>query len=134
MAHGSSIAESRGMSRDHRKLRVFHQADSLVIDIYKSTQHFPREETYGLQAQLRRAAVSTAANIVEGSARRGEGEYLNFLNMAAGSATEVRYLIDLSQRLGFMTGPDAQCLEPRCAALIAGLIRLIDSLSHTVSL
>jgi four helix bundle protein len=72
------------MSRDYRKLRVFHQADSLVIDIYKITRRFPREETYGLQSQLRRAAISSAANIVDGSARRAEGEYLNFLNIAAG--------------------------------------------------
>ena len=117
------------MGRDHRKLRVFHQADALVMAIYKSTQSFPREETYGLRAQLRRAAVSTAANIVEGSARRGEGEYLNFLNMAAGSACEVRYLIDVSRRLGFMRVPDAKDLDPRCAKLVAGLFHLIVSLS-----
>jgi four helix bundle protein len=107
------------MSRDYRKLRVFHQADSLVMDIYKRTKHFPREEIYGLQSQLRRGAVSSAANIVEGSARRGEGEYLNFLNIAAGSATEVRYLIDLCRRLGFIEQRDASDLETRYDQLIA---------------
>ena len=117
------------MSRDYRKLRVFHQADSLVIDIYKYTKHFPREETYGLQSQLRRGAVSSAANIVEGSARRGEGEYLSFLNIAAASATEVRYLINVSRRLGFMEQREADDLESRYDQLIAGLIRLIASLT-----
>src|SRR5947207_12083678 len=77
---------ARSMSRDYRKLRVFHQADSLVMDMYKCTKYFPREEIYGLTAQLRRGAVSSAANIVEGCARRGEGEYLNFLTIAAASA------------------------------------------------
>jgi four helix bundle protein len=95
------------MSRDHRKLRVFNEADSLVVHIYRCTHEFPREEMYGLRAQLRRAAVSTAANIVEGCARRSEREYLNFLNMSAGSASEARYLIDLSHRLGFLKPEDA---------------------------
>jgi len=117
------------VARDHRKLRVFQQADALVIAIYKCTQGFSRDEMYGLQAQLRRGAVSTAANIVEGSARRGEGEYLSFLNIAAGSAAEVRYLIDVSRRLGFMRVPDAEGLDPQCARLVAGLLHLIASLS-----
>jgi four helix bundle protein len=100
------------------------------MDIYKNSQHFPREETYGLRAQLRRAAVSTAANIVEGSARRGEAEYLNFLNVAVGSASETRYLLDVSRRLGFMKSKDAEELDPRCGQLIGGLVQLIASIRN----
>jgi four helix bundle protein len=121
------------MSRDHRKLRIFEMADSLVIDIYPATKDFPPEERYGLQAQIRRAAVSTATNIVEGCARRSEREYRNFLNVATGSASEVRYLIDVSQRLGFLTARRAKEFDPRCRELIGSLVRLMESLGPDAS-
>ena len=66
--------------RDHTKLRAFELADQLAVCIYKETRSFPREEMFGLTSQLRRAAVSIASNIVEGSARFSEAEYLHFLN------------------------------------------------------
>lgn len=117
------------MPRDHRKLRVFHIADALILDIYRETRSFPIDERFGLQAQIRRAAVSTAANIVEGSARRSDRDYSNFLNIATGSASEVRYLIDLATRLGFLSERVAKGLDPRCRELVASLVRLVDSLS-----
>ena len=117
------------MSRDHRTLRVFGIADALVIAIYQATRAFPVEERYGLQAQIRRAAVSVATNIVEGCARRSEREYLNFLNIATGSAAEMRYLCDLSHRLGFLVAELANDLEPRCRELVGSLVRLMDSVN-----
>jgi len=117
------------MSRDHRKLRVFALADGLVTKIYPLTQHFPATERFGLQMQLRRAAVSAACNIVEGCARRGTNEYLNFLNIAAGSASETRYLVDVSCRLGFMGEEEGQAAIARYTELAAGLEALIQSLS-----
>jgi four helix bundle protein len=116
------------MSRDHRKLRVFTPADQLVIDVYRASVDFPASERYGLQGQLRKAAVSSAANIVEGPARRTQREYLNFLNIAAGSAAEARYLADVSGRLAFIVAADCRRLEAGYKELCAGLKALVDSL------
>jgi four helix bundle protein len=87
--------------QDHRKLKVFSMADDLVADIYEYTATFPKEERYGLQSQIRRAAVSVPTNIVEGCTRRSGRELAQFISVALGSASEVRYLLELSQRLGF---------------------------------
>ena len=118
------------MARDHRKLDVFHLADRAVIDVYPATSRFPDEERYGLVKQIRRAAVSVPCNIVEGCARRGEAEYLHFLHIAAGSANEARYLLDLSQRLGLLSAAQLKPLCERYTQLIAKLQALINSLSR----
>ena len=116
------------MSRDHRKLRVFAMSDALVVDIYKATKTFPADERFGLQSQMRRAAVSAVSNIVEGSARRTTGEYVNFLNVANGSAAEVRYLVDLSERLGYLPAASRERLFLGYSDLMKGLQKLISSL------
>jgi four helix bundle protein len=88
------------MSRDHRNLRVFHQAHKLTLAIYQHTRDFPRDEWFGIRARIRRAAVSVPSNVVEGSARTGEKDYLRFLHIALGSACEVKYLASLTSELG----------------------------------
>ena len=109
------------MSRDYRTLRVFALADTLALDIYQATRDFPRTEQFGLQAQIRCAAVSAVANIVEGSARRTGSEYVNFLSVAHGSAAEACYLVDLALRLKFIKPDVATKLGERYTTLLKGL-------------
>ena len=116
------------MSRDFRKLHVFQIADELLLRVYRISS-FPRDERFSLQAQLRRAALSTSTNIVEGSARRTTRDFLNFINIAAGSATEARYLSDVSGRLGFIPERDATDLVGRYTELAARLQALLVSLA-----
>ena len=116
------------MARDHRRLRVFQEAHELIIAIYQETRNFPRDEWFGMRAQLRRAAVSIPSNIVEGSARRGIRESVNFLNMSRGSAGEVAYLVSLASELGYLSPTASQLLQHKCDRLIPQLESLIQKL------
>ena len=77
--------------RDHTKLRAFELADEVALQIYQVTADFPKEERYGLTAQMRRAAVSVPSNIVEGCARDSQADYLSFLYVVFGSLRELHY-------------------------------------------
>lgn len=121
------------MSRDHRKLRAFELADELVVHVYQVTRTFPREEIYALTSQLRRAAYSVPANIVEGCGRNSERDFLRFLDNALGSIREVGYFLHLAQRLGYL---DEQTASPilahhdEAARVLAGLIASLRPNHH----
>jgi four helix bundle protein len=107
---------------------VFQAAHTLAISIYKETRDFPRDEWYGLRAQLRRAAVSTVSNIVEGNARRGTLEYVNFLNIARGSAAEAEYLVLVASELGYLSITVGASLRREYAQLIPQLESLVQKM------
>lgn len=86
--------------------------DQLDILVYKTTVSFPKEEMFGLTSQVRRAAVSVASNIGEGSARFSESEYIRFLEIAYGFAREEEYQIGLAYRLGFLSIVEQETLLP----------------------
>jgi len=92
--------------RDFRKLKVWQKAHELVLDAYRVTVGFPREELYGLTTQLRRASVSIPANIAEGCGREGEAELRRFLRMGLGSANELEYHLLLAKELRFLSLED----------------------------
>lgn len=76
--------------RDYTKIDAWRLADDLTVAVYERTRAFPREELYGLTSQLRRAASSVPANIVEGSARDTKRDYLHFLYIARASLSETQ--------------------------------------------
>lgn len=117
------------MARDHHKLRVFEIADSLVVDVYRITVQLPPEERYGLQSQVRRATVSAAVNMVEGCARRTTRDYVHFMTVALGSASEARYLLELALRLSFIDAADHAPLDARFRELIRSLNKLVEALA-----
>lgn len=91
------------MGEGFRQLLVWQRAMELVVGTYAASQQFPREERYGITAQLRSSAVSVPANIAEVKARGGAGEFQHFLNIARGSLAELEMLVELSRRLGYLS-------------------------------
>lgn len=92
----------------YRRLIVWQKADELAFQIYLITKAFPREEIFGIISQMRRAALSVPANLVEGYARSSKKEKIQFYMIARGSLTELEYFIDFSLRLKYLL--DAQHL------------------------
>jgi four helix bundle protein len=88
---------------DFRKLDVLTKAHVLALDVYKSTASFPRDETFGLTSQARRAAASIGSNLAEGSGRDSDRE---LARIALGSASELEYQLLLARDLGFLSGDD----------------------------
>ncbi len=114
--------------RDHRRLRAFDLADQVALETYRLTKSFPREEVYGLIAQMRRAAVSIPSNIVEGCARESRAEYLRFLEISFGSARELGYQASLAERLGYFGKEEGSAFLGKfdeCEKVLAALIRSV---------
>ena len=116
------------MSRDIAKLRVFQEADDVVLAIYRVTRLLPSDERFGLVAQIRRAAVSVPCNLVEGSARTTTRHFLQFVEVALGSGSEVRYLLALAVRLGYLEASAVEPINSRYASIIKSLQKLLVSL------
>ena len=114
--------------RDHTKLKVFEMAHALVRDVYTCTSRFPSEEKFGLVSQLRRAAVSVPTNLVEGCSRHTTRDFAHFVTIALGSASEVRYLVQLSAELDFLPAADRERLEPRYDELVKALSGFLSKL------
>ena len=81
--------------KDFRQLKVWEKAHSLTLKIYELSNHFPKEETFGITNQIRRACASTPTNIAEGCGRNGDAELSRFFSIASGSASELEYLFQL---------------------------------------
>ncbi|RPI24949.1 MAG: four helix bundle protein [Acidobacteria bacterium] len=97
------MADERAKARSFSELIVWQKAHCFVLAVYRLTATFPKQETYGLAMQMRRAAVSIPANIAEGFRRRGKSEKARFMNIAESSLEESRYYLILTDDLGYGT-------------------------------
>ena len=91
----------------HYRLEVWQEAMRLVRSVYASSDQMPDKERFGLQSQLRRAAISVPSNIAEGAARGGKVEYARFLQIARGSLMELDTQLWLCQELGYFSYDEA---------------------------
>jgi four helix bundle protein len=115
--------------RDYTKIEAWRLADDLTVALYECTRFFPREEIYGLTSQLRRAAYSVPANIVEGASRESKKDYLHFLYIARGSLSETQYFVHLARRLDYLSLDEADALQQQTKmtfACLHGLIRAVE--------
>ena len=112
--------------KPHKRLIAWQRAIDFVEAMYRLTERFPKEEQFGLVAQLRRASVSIASNIAEGAARKTTKEHIQFFYVVRGSVSEVDTQIEIAHRLNFISSEQRratlQALD-EIARLMAGLIR-----------
>ena len=114
--------------RPHEKLDVWKKSIDLVVDVYRATEAFPKDEKFGLTSQLRRAAVSIPANIAEGAARRSDKEFCYFLSNSQGSASEVETELLIARKLNYL--PETRYKELNSSLDEIG--RMLTGLTHHV--
>ncbi len=112
--------------QDFRKLRVWRAAHSYALLVYRVTAAFPRDERFGLTSQLRRAAVSIAANIAEGCGRGSDADARRHFQIALGSGCEALSLTLLARDLVILTGDQFAALESQLGPVRRMLVRLIQ--------
>ena len=98
--------ENRKPAKSFKELIVWQKAHRLVLNVYKATKSFPKEEMYGLTSQLRRSSVSIAANIAEGFKKKGSADKLRFMNISQGSLSETDYHLLLANDLEYFNTND----------------------------
>ena len=115
--------------KSYRELTTWQKAMDLVVQVYKMSRSFPREEAFGLTSQLRRAAVSIPSNIAEGQGRGSPKDFKRFLAIAYGSLQETETQIMLAHRIGYLQDAHQAQLLTQCAEVG----KLINGLSQSVS-
>ena len=117
------------MARDRTKLKVFHLADQLAVMVHRTTRVFPTAER-DVRSQLRRAALSVPSNIAEGAARRGRADYLRFLDIALGSASEADYLLDFCLEVDLLGTPAHGDCRNCTQQVVRALQKLIEAVEQ----
>jgi four helix bundle protein len=91
---------------NHKDLILWQKSMNLAVRVYNLSQNLPRNETFGLVVQMRRAGSSIPSNIAEGSARKSTREFVHFLHIARGSMAELETQLLLGQRIGYLTADE----------------------------
>lgn len=109
------------ISLGYKKLIAWQKADLLAKEIYKITYNFPKDEVFGITSQIRRAALSVPANIIEGYARINKNHFRNFLSISLGSLAELEYFLGFSFEQKYMSKQDfenIQTLKEECGRIL----------------
>ena len=120
-----------GEIKGFEDLKVWQKSHELVLEVYKVIQLFPSDEKFGLTSQIRRSAVSVAANIVEGSKRQHLKEYIQMLYIAQGSLSETNYYLLLAKDLNYLTDKNYQEFfnhGEEIGKMLSGLINSLKNL------
>jgi four helix bundle protein len=117
--------------RDYRDLIVWKEAMEIAELVYSLTRSFPREEMFGMAAQMRRSAVSIPCNIPEGYGRAQRKAFIQFLRIAQGSLKELETQVLLSGRVGLLVPGRVDEVMSRCQKLGRRLVRFVRSLDST---
>jgi four helix bundle protein len=118
----------------YERFQAWQTCHELTQAVYRTTQRWPQNELYGLTAQARRAAFSAAANIAEGSAKRGAREFRRDLDISLGSLSELSYIFLLAKDLGLLHQEEFASLDPlrdRAGKLVWGLCRSLTKTGGT---
>jgi four helix bundle protein len=114
--------------KNYKNLVVWKKAHETVVDVYKVSKYFPKEEQYGLTSQLRRAAMSVPTNIAEGCGKYTQNDFAKYLQDAQGSIQEVEYLSLLAYDLEYLRKETYEKIEKQAGEVKAMLISLIKKI------
>jgi four helix bundle protein len=115
-------------AKNYRELIVWQDGIKLAKAVYKLTEKFPRQETYALADQIRRAVISVPSNIAEGQARKAPGDFRRFLHISLGSLAEVDTQLILAQEFGYLSKEDVDTIDGQIQGLRKKLYALINNL------
>ena len=115
---------------DYKELQVWQKAMDLVVEIYKISKLLPKEETYGISDQIRRAAVSIPSNIAEGQSRNSAKEFIQFLSIARSSLAELETQLLICTKVNMLSEDniaEAQNITTEVGKMIKGLMNKLNS-------
>ncbi len=121
--------------QNFKELIVWAKSHELTLEIYKVTKGFPSDEKYGMVSQMRRAAYSIPANIIEGHSRKSKNEFLQFLSIAKGSLEELKYFVILAADLDYIAVEEQNKIDgltTEVSKLLYSFTRRVENIAYSV--